>query len=284
MVKPKKSTADERFRVYSWNVNGIRSAATKGFVDWLGSSDADVVGLQETRVDPGQLDESLRAPLGYVGHFRAAEKPGYSGVALLSRGAPDEVHAPFGDDTLDAEGRLVVGRFGGLTIVNGYFPNGSGKDRDNSRVPYKLDFYRKLFARLDAGKSRGERILVLGDFNTAHKPIDLARPKQNEKTSGFLPEERDELDRWIREGWVDTFRAFEPGEGHYSWWSQRFGVREKNIGWRIDYVLASPGAMPFVKAARIHPEVRGSDHCPISVELDRGVLEPESPAKARAKR
>jgi len=269
MVKAKKNGG---FRVVSWNVNGIRSVATKGFVDWLTTSEADVVALQETRIEVAKLDPALASPSGYTSHYREAEKAGYSGVALYSRTSPDAVDGPFGETELDAEGRLIIGRYGALTIVNGYFPNGSGKERDNSRVPYKLAFYRKLFDRLEVAKKQGERILVLGDFNTAHKAIDLARPKQNEKTSGFLPEERDELDRWIREGWVDTFRAFEPGEGHYSWWSQRFGVREKNIGWRIDYVLASPGAMDFVTGAAIHPDVKGSDHCPISVVLDRAVL------------
>lgn len=274
MVKPKKPAAGESFRVYSWNVNGIRSAATKGFVDWLGGSGADVVGLQETRVDPAQLDDSLRAPLGYVGHFRAAEKPGYSGVALLSREAPDEVHAPYGDETLDAEGRLVVGRFGGLTIVNGYFPNGSGKDRDNSRVPYKLDFYRKLFDRLETARSRGERILVLGDFNTAHTELDLARPRENKTTSGFLPEERDELDRWLRAGWIDTFRSIQPEGGHYSWWSQRGTARARNIGWRIDYILASPNLAPLLRDAFIQKDVPGSDHAPIGVDLDPNAFDP----------
>jgi exodeoxyribonuclease-3 len=135
-------------------------------------------------------------------------------------------------------------------------------------VPYKLDFYRALFTRLSRLRRGGKRILVMGDFNTAHREIDLARPRDNHKTSGFLPEERAELDRWIAAGWVDTFRQFEPGPEHYSWWSQRFGVRAKNIGWRIDYVLASSSALPFVRAAFIHPHVQGSDHCPVGVDLD----------------
>jgi exodeoxyribonuclease-3 len=174
--------------------------------------------------------------------------------------------------SFDVEGRLQIARFGALWVVNGYFPNGSGKERDNSRVPYKLQFYRKVFSTLKPLIASGERVLVVGDFNTAHREIDLARPKQNEKTSGFLPEERAELDRWIRAGWVDTFRHFEPGPGHYSWWSQRFGVREQNIGWRIDYVLASAGAMGLVRGAGIQASVRGSDHCPIYVDVDRAAL------------
>lgn len=275
MVKPTAKSARgaaRPLRVVSWNVNGIRSVAQKGFLDWLGTSDAHVLGVQETRARPEQVEAHVREPAGWVTHWNPAERPGYSGVALYSREAPDEVETVFRDETLDGEGRLIVARYGALTVVNGYFPNGSGTDRDNSRVPFKLDFYRRVFDRLESARSRGERILVMGDFNTAHRPIDLARPKQNEGTSGFLPEEREELDRWLRSGWTDTFRHFEKGEGHYSWWSQRFGVREKNIGWRIDYVLASPGAMEYVRAAEVHPEVRGSDHCPVSVTLDGRVL------------
>jgi len=139
-------------------------------------------------------------------------------------------------------------------------------------VPYKLAFYAALFDRVERLRRSGLRVLVMGDFNTAHREIDLARPKANENTSGFLPEERAEFDRWMGAGWVDTFRHFEPGDGHYTWWSQRFGVREKNIGWRIDYVLASPAAMKFVRSAFIQPEVRGSDHCPVGVDVDRRIL------------
>jgi exodeoxyribonuclease-3 len=165
-----------------------------------------------------------------------------------------------------------MARFGRLTIVNAYFPKGSGTQRDNSRVPYKLRFYRRLFDHL-APLLRTGRVLVMGDFNTAHEDIDLARPRQNVENSGFLPIERRAFARWVRAGWVDTFRHFEKGTGHYTWWSQRIGVREKNIGWRIDYVLASPAAMRFVRRAAIHPEVRGSDHCPVSVDVDPAIFD-----------
>jgi exodeoxyribonuclease-3 len=256
-------------RIVSWNVNGLRSAHKKGFLDWLAAEKADVVGVQEVRAREEQLPEEVRTPEGWrATHFVAAERPGYSGVGLFARKAPDDVETLLGVKEMDAEGRLQVARFGRLTVVNCYFPNGNGKERDNSRVPFKLAFYRRLFKRLEKGLRDGERILVMGDFNTAHQEIDLARPRDNRETSGFRPEEREEFDRWIRAGWVDTFRHFEKGEGHYSWWSQRFGVRERNVGWRLDYVLASPGAMPYVKRAAIHPHILGSDHCPVSVELD----------------
>jgi exodeoxyribonuclease-3 len=229
------------------------------------------VGIQEVRASAEQLAEIV-APSGFHACYSSAERPGYSGVGLLGRLCPDDVETRLGDASMDAEGRLQIARYGALTVANVYFPNGSGKDRDNGRVPFKLAFYRALFERLLPAFRDGRPLLVMGDYNTAHREIDLARPKANKDTSGFLLEERAELDRWIAAGWIDTFRHFEPGPGHYTWWSQRRGVREKNIGWRIDLALASPGAAPFVRAAKIHAEILGSDHCPISVDLDRSVL------------
>jgi len=259
-------------RLASWNVNGLRACVRKGFTQWLESCGAAVVGVQEVRARPEQLPAEIRRCAGWHLEVVAAERPGYSGVALFSRRAPDEVRSTLGEPRFDVEGRLQMARFGPLLVVNSYFPNGNGPERDLSRIPYKLDYYRKLFAVLEPARKRGEPILVIGDFNTAHREIDLARPKQNRETSGFRPEERAELERWIRAGWIDTFREYEPGDGHYTWWSQRQGVRARNIGWRLDYVLASSGAMPFVRGTAIHPEVMGSDHCPISVELDDAIV------------
>ena len=270
MVSPKL------FRVYSWNVNGIRSVTNKGFFEWLRSARADVVALQETRAHPEQLTPEVRRPKRWRSHWVAATRKGYSGVGMYARREPDEVRdSILGVPAYDDEGRLQWLRFGALTIVNGYFPNGSGRNRDHSRVPYKLEFYRRLFDHLEEARAAGERLLVLGDFNTAHREIDLARPKQNKNTSGFLAEEREELDRWLRSGWIDTYRERHGDrEGAYTWWSQRFGVREKNIGWRIDMILCSEAVRPFLLDARIHSEVYGSDHCPISVDLAPAVLEP----------
>jgi exodeoxyribonuclease III len=259
-------------RVYSWNVNGIRSAVSKGLVDWLAATRAEIVGLQEVRASLDAIPGELAGLGDYHQHYVAAAKKGYSGVGLLARRKPDAVETSLGEHRFDDEGRLQLARFGRLVVANGYFPNGSGTDRSNDRVPFKLDWYRALFERIEALRRDGLHVLVMGDFNTAHKEIDLARPKDNRKTSGFLPEECEELDRWLAAGWVDTFRAFEPGPGHYSWWSQRFGVRAKNIGWRIDYVLASPSAMAFVKQAFIEPHVMGSDHCPIGVDVDPAIF------------
>jgi exodeoxyribonuclease-3 len=253
-------------------VNGLRSCAGKGFARWLAKSRAEIVGVQEVRALAEQLPDAVSAPRGWHTCFAAAERAGYSGVGLYSRPEPDAVETSLGDARFDAEGRLQIARFGRLVVVNGYFPKGSGSKRDNSRVPYKLAFYRALFERVERLRRGGRRVLVIGDWNTAHREIDLARPKQNVMNSGFLPEERAELDRWLAAGWVDTFRAFEPAGGHYTWWSQRSGARAKNIGWRIDYVLASRSAMRFVSGAFIERDATGSDHVPVGVEVDPGIF------------
>lgn len=258
---------DAAHRILSWNVNGLRACSRKGFGDWLERSSAHVVGVQEVRALPEDLPETVRKPAGWHATFSPAARRGYSGVALYSRRRPDAVDTTLGIPEFDAEGRLQLARFGRLVVANVYFPNGSGKDRSNDRVPFKLAFYRALYERLHRLRRSGRRVVVLGDFNTAHREIDLARPRSNTRTSGFLPEEREELDRWIRSGWVDTFRRHVRDGGHYTWWSQRFGVRAKNIGWRIDYVLASPAAWKHVRDAHVHPHVGGSDHCPVGIDV-----------------
>ena len=255
-------------RIVSWNVNGLRACAKKGFLDVLDRSSADVVGVQEVRAFEDQLPDAVRSPEGWCTHFVPAERAGYSGVGLYSRTAPDQVEDSLGEPRFDVEGRYQLARFGKVVVVNAYFPKGSGKDRDNSRVPYKLDFYRAVFDRVERLRRR-HRVFVIGDWNTAHNEIDLARPKGNLKNSGFLPEERAEMDRWMAAGWVDTFRERHPdAPGHYTWWRQWGGAREKNVGWRIDYVLASPGAMRRVRDAFIWPHETGSDHCPVGVDVE----------------
>lgn len=257
-------------RVVSWNVNGLRACERKGFSEWLARAEAELACVQEVRAQKEQLPEHLRAPARGCAGFAAAERKGYSGVGFFSRRPPEAVRETLGVAEFDREGRVQEIQYGSLLVVNVYFPNGSGKERDNGRVPFKIAFYDALRERLRAAVRRDERVLVLGDFNTAHREIDLARPGANRKTSGFLPEEREAFERWIEDGWVDTFRRFEASGGHYTWWSQRRGVRERNVGWRIDYILASPAAMSKVRRAGIHPEIGGSDHCPVSVELDPG--------------
>ena len=256
-------------RIVSWNVNGLRACARKGFLSFLADSRADLVCIQEVRAFKHQLDADLRKPSGWHVTFAAAERPGYSGVAIYARQPPTAVETSLGVPQFDVEGRLVIASFGSLAVASVYFPKGSGRDRDNSRVPYKLDFYASLFNRLQVLRHRGP-VIVAGDYNTAHTPIDLARPAANQKTSGFLPEERAELTRWLDAGWVDTFRAGHPGEpDHYTWWRQWGGARERNVGWRIDYVLACPAAARLVTDAFIWPHVTGSDHCPIGVDVSR---------------
>jgi len=258
-------------RVVSWNVNGLRACARKGFTRWLGRSGASIVGVQEVRARWADLPKNLRAPRGWHATFVEAERAGYSGVGLYSRDAPDEVESALGVERFDVEGRYQMARFGKLAVINAYFPKGSGPNRDNSRVPYKLEFYRAVFERAESLRAKRLRVLVMGDYNTAHTEIDLARPKGNAKTSGFLPEERAEIDRWLAAGWVDVFRARHPGEaGHYTWWKQWGGARENNVGWRIDYVLCSESAAKLVHDAFVWPNARGSDHCPVGVDLDAG--------------
>ena len=253
--------------IYSWNVNGIRSATSKGFLNWLQKSNADIVGLQEVRALPEQIAPEVRNPKGYFTHFFPAQKPGYSGVGLYSRIEPDHIDTSFGNPDFDNEGRVQIAQFGKLYIAHIYFPNGQGKNNDNSRIPYKIVFYEKLFEKLGKLNKAGEQVLVMGDFNTAHTELDIARPKENQDTSGFTPKERQEFDRIISLGWTDTFREFEKKGGFYSWWSVRAGARARNVGWRIDYVLASKAAKSLVKNAFIHMDTLGSDHCPVGVEL-----------------
>jgi len=260
-------------RVVSWNVNGIRACAKKGFGRFLATSRAEIVGVQEVRALPHEVPEALREKKGWHSAFSPAERRGYSGVGMFSRRPADRIDSSLGEERFDCEGRIQIARFGKLVVANGYFPKGSGKDRDNSRVPYKLDFYAALFDRVQRLRRGGLRVLVLGDFNTAHTEWDLARPADNRRNSGFLPEERAELDRWVDAGWVDTFRAEHPEEGgHYTWWRQWGEARAKNVGWRIDYVFASPAAMRYVRRAFILPDVTGSDHCPVGVDLDPAIF------------
>lgn len=259
-------------RVSSWNVNGIRALARKEQESWIFDGSNDIVGVQEVRAFEEQIPEQAKNREGFHTHFVAAKRPGYSGVGIFSRYAIDDVSTSLGVTAFDDEGRLQIARFGKLVVANVYFPNGNGKDRDNSRIPFKLEFYQRLFDELQELRAKHDRILVVGDFNTAHQEIDLARPKENQNTSGFCKVERDEVERWLKSGWVDTFRSFNNDAGNYTWWSQRQLARERNVGWRIDYVLASTAAMPYVTGAFIKPHVLGSDHCPVGVDLDDAVL------------
>ena len=231
-------------RVVSWNVNGIRACVKKGFAGFLESAQADVIGVQEVRALYEEIPDEARAPAGWHTAFVAAERRGYSGVGIYSRLAPERVETALDEPQFDIEGRYIAAHFrtgqGRFAVVNAYFPKGDGKNRDNSRVPYKLDFYRAVFERVQRMRRRCP-VLVIGDYNTAHREIDLARPKANVKNSGFLPVERAEIDRWLEAGWVDTFRALHPDEpDHYSWWTQRGGAQgaERRLADRLRARLA----------------------------------------------
>ena len=253
----------QQFKLISWNVNGIRALEKRGFLDWLQRCGADIVMLQETKCSPEQLSAALCQPEGFHAEWCAAEKKGYSGVATFSR-IPMTTSRGLGDPRFDGEGRVLISSFPEFTLFNIYFPSGSS---GMERVAFKLDFYRHLVGVLRAYIDRGERVIVAGDVNTAYAEIDLARPRENKKTSGFLPEERAALGELFAAGLVDTFRHVRPSEAKYSWWSQVTAARERNIGWRLDYFLISRNLLPYVLDADIHPEVLGSDHCPVSLTL-----------------
>lgn len=253
-------------KLISWNVNGIRAVTRKGFLDWLARESPDILCVQETKAQPDQLTPELRRPSGHHAYWHSARRKGYSGVATFSKTEPLRVEAGFGIEEFDVEGRVLMTEHPDFKLFNVYFPNGK---RNHERLDYKLRFYAAFLDHCDALLAQGERLIVCGDVNTAHREIDLARPKQNEKTSGFLPEEREWIDRYLAHGFVDAFRAFHPDEPEqYTWWSYITNARARNVGWRIDYHLVSENLVPAVTGASILPGVTGSDHCPITLELD----------------
>jgi exodeoxyribonuclease-3 len=251
-------------KLLSWNVNGIRACDKAGFLDWLRAEDADVVCLQETKASRDQLHAGLLEPKGYRTYWHSAKKPGYSGVAIYSRTEPRSVREGIGIEKYDSEGRVLIAEYAKFTLVNAYFPN---SQRDHARLPYKLAFCRDLLRFCEESRANGRPVVVCGDFNIAHQEIDLRNPKSNVNNAGFLPQERAWMTEYVGAGYVDTFRHFTRDPGHYTWWSYRPGVREKNIGWRLDYFFAARELAGRLRAAGIQPHVRGSDHCPVSLEL-----------------
>jgi exodeoxyribonuclease-3 len=255
-------------KITTWNVNGLRAALNKGLLDWVKSYQPDVLCLQEIKARPEQLEAAHQEELRQ--HFpqqawNPAQRPGYSGVATLSRNSPLESSTGLGDPAFDGEGRTIVTRYPGFRLYNLYVPNGQ---HDHGRVPYKLDFYQRLLDQCDALHAQGENIILCGDFNTAHRPIDLKNPKQNESSTGFLPEERAWIDKFLEHGFVDIYRSLFPERVQYTWWTYRMNARVRNIGWRLDYFLVSPGLAGQVQDAVIHDEVPGADHCPVSLVFE----------------
>lgn len=251
-------------KLISWNVNGIRAAEKKGFLNWFKDQRADVVCVQETKAQPEQVDLFLRNPHGFHGFWHSAEKPGYSGVAVFCKQEPMRVTEGLGVPEIDSEGRVLQLDFGGFTLINAYFPN---SQREHTRLPYKLAFCRAMLAHTEKLRQAGKHVVLCGDLNIAHKEIDLRNPKENRDNAGFLPDERAWLDGFEAKGYVDTFRKFEKSGGHYTWWSNRPGVRERNIGWRLDYFWVNLEFSDRIEAARHQPEVMGSDHCPVVLEV-----------------
>lgn len=256
-------------RLVSWNVNGIRAAARKGFFDWLAEASPDVLCLQETKASPDQLGPEFLEPADgkggtYGAYWAQAARKGYSGVAILTKHKPRKVEL-LGVEEFDAEGRVLVADFGDWSLISAYFPNSQDA---GARLDYKLRFCDALLGRADKLRKRGRHVVVAGDYNIAHKPIDLANPEANEGNPGYLPEERAWMDKWVAEGYADSLRHFDPAPGRYTWWTYRVkGARERNIGWRLDYHCVDEAFLPSCKAAAIHPEVLGSDHCPVSLDL-----------------
>jgi exodeoxyribonuclease-3 len=267
-------------RVYSWNVNGLRAIERKGLLPWTLLEGADVICLQETKASPGQIDAALLAPEGWSSHWHSAEKKGYSGTAIYTRREPDDVLMGLGNPDFDREGRALTLRFGRLCITSAYFPN---SQEAGARLDYKIAFCEAVLEFQRALLGAGYETALFGDYNIAHRPIDLARPKENEKNPGYLPEERDWMSRYLEAGFRDVWRERHPDrEGVYTWWSFRTGARERNVGWRIDYGCVSPKLADDVIEAEIRPEIPGSDHCPIGLVFRAEALDrPTRPPRQR---
>ncbi|MFH1810240.1 MAG: exodeoxyribonuclease III [Pseudomonadota bacterium] len=252
-------------RVITWNVNGVRAVLGKGLKPWSIVPKCDVVCIQETKAQPDQLDADVVTPRNWHGFWHSAQKKGYSGVATFCRAQPDEVVEGLGDRRFDDEGRVLAVRFGELVVVNAYFPNSQDEGR---RLDYKLAFCASVEELLRVWQSKGCEVLLVGDYNIAHQPMDLARPKQNEKNAGYLPEERAWFSHYLSLGYRDVFRERYPErEGAYTWWSYRGGARAKNVGWRLDYGTTTHALADRVADIIIHPDLEGSDHCPVRIEL-----------------
>ncbi|GMU85322.1 MAG: exodeoxyribonuclease [Ignavibacteriales bacterium] len=252
-------------KLLCWNVNGIRAAQKKGFLDWMKKENPDILCLNETKAAPEQLSDELLNIPGYSSYFSSSKvKKGYSGVAIYTRQKPLKVEYGYGIPAFDDEGRIIIAHFKDFVLINNYYPNGK---KNAERLQYKMDFY-EAFLEFSANLVKdGKKLIICGDFNTAHKEIDLERPKENEKTSGFLPIERAWMDKFVEAGFADTFRMFNNEGKNYTWWDQVTRSRERNVGWRIDYFFVSENFKKKVKSAWIMPEVMGSDHCPVGLEI-----------------
>lgn len=255
--------ANRKIRLISWNVAGMRAAVKKGLYDFMEKDKAEIYCLQEVKAKIDQIPDG--APKGYYFYLNVAEKAGYSGVATYTKLEPRAVIVGDRDNDWDGEGRVMITKFDEFTLLNVYFPNGK---KDRGRLQYKMDFYEYFLKYINNLRDRGEKIIFCGDVNTAHTEIDLSRPKENSKVSGFLEMERKWIDKVIENGYVDTLRLFHPGPEIYSWWDQISRARERNVGWRIDYFFVDESLKDKVKDAFTLPDVYGSDHCPVGIEIE----------------
>ena len=252
-------------RAVSWNVNGIRAAYRKGFLDWFAGESPDILCLQESKILAEQVPAALMEVEGYTAYFSSPERKGYSGVALYSKTAPRQVTYGFGNEIFDKEGRVIVADYPEFLLYNVYFPNGRSSA---DRLTYKMQFYDAFLETVEAARMAGRNIVICGDVNTAHQEIDLARPKENVKTSGFLEEERAWVDKLLGRGYVDTFRVFNQESGQYTYWDQMTRARDRNVGWRIDYFFVNQEFASRLTGAYIYPDVMGSDHCPVGIDIE----------------
>ncbi len=252
-------------RIISYNVNGIRAAINKGFIDWLKTDPGDVICLQETKAVKENVDHQRFHELGYEDYWFSAQKKGYSGVAILTKIKPRKVYYGTGHQVSDDEGRVLQMDFGNTRLINAYFPSGTSGDQ---RQQYKYAWLKEFFEYLESLRKKFPRIILCGDYNIAHKEIDIHDPKGNKNSTGFLPDERAWMDKFYEGGWIDTFRTYHPEPHRYSWWSQRFPtVRAQNKGWRIDYINVTQALKKDLLVAEIYPDVKHSDHCPVYLDI-----------------
>jgi len=254
----------KNLRILSWNVNGLRSIARKGLLEFIENDTPDILCIQETKAREEDISKELKEISGYYSYFSSPERKGYSGVGIYTKEKPLSIEKNFGHEKFDAEGRTLILEYPDFVLFNIYFPNGK---MSSERLRYKMDFYDMFLDHVSNLLIKDKKLIICGDVNTAHKEVDIARSKENEKISGFLPEERAWISKFIDAGFIDTFRHFNKDPANYSWWDYKSKARERNVGWRIDYFFISSNLIGSLKSAFILNNIFGSDHCPVGIEI-----------------